>query len=316
MRARRFFPCLAVLALTLSLGAQTAPAVAAAAGTADAPRPPPGAVPATILSRITGLFDIDLPQLPPPGTFRLHFDPHFGDLLHRSYLDISTGVEWSCTDFLQFRADADAFGTHGFRRGPSHFGISELHLGGKYLFREFLRPDFATSVGLNTDLPVGHPPADFTDGHNHFSPYFILQHHSPRRPRLTTFAGANLDFVTSAGTAGAFGRNEPHHHSLALNTGIVYDLGQLKWTLQTTGQTTAVIGGGRAEHYLTIRPSVLWYVPKRYTFHGKTQWIVGLGARAVWGPDGTEFGTSTRLQADVTFSQAVDRLRSAFDFQR
>ena len=269
----------------------------------------------TIFGRIRGLFDIDLPQFDPPGTFRLHLNPHFGDLVHKRYLGVSSGIEWAYTDFLQFRADADAFGTHGFRRGPAHFGVGELHLGGKYLFQELLRPDYEASVGLNMDLPVGHPPLDFTDGHNHFSPFFILQHHSDRNPHLTTFVGTSLDFVSNAEVSGAFGRNQPHENSIALNGGAVYDMGQLKWTLQTSYQTTAIIGGAHPDHFITIRPGLLWYVPKRYTFNGKTQWIVGVGARAVWGPDGNEFGTSSRIQADVTFIQAVARLRSSFDFQ-
>ena len=299
--------CLLVgLVLPLTGRAQTVPATAT---------DPAAAAPTTMFSRIRGLFDLDLPQFDPPGTFRLHFNPHLGDFVHRRYLGLNTGVEWAWTDFLQFRADVDAFGTHGFRRGAAHYGIGQLHLGGKYRFQELFRPDFETSVGLNLDLPVGHPPVDFTDGHNHLSPYFIAQHHTDLHPRLTTFAGASLDIVSSAHVAGDFGVNQPHHHSVSLNTGAVYDLGQLKWTLQGTYQTTALIGGAHPDHYFTLRPSVLWYIPKRYTFNGKTQWVFGLGASSVWGPDGHQFSTNSRLQGDLTFSQAIDRLRSAFDYR-
>jgi hypothetical protein len=295
--------------------------VATAQTTVSTPAPPVGNIaqvqtPPTVFSRIRGLFDVDLPQFDPPGTFRLHLNPHFGDLFHKKYIRITTGVEWASTDFLSFRADADAFGTHGLRRGPAHFGIGQLHLGGKYLFQEFLRPNFETSVGLNMDLPTGRPPDDFTDGHNHYSPYLILQHHSDEHPHLTTFYGTSLDLITPSHAGGGFGRNQPHHDSVALNTGAVYDMGQIKWTLQGTYQTTAIIGGAHPDHYFTLRPSLLWYIPKKYTFNGKTQWILGVGARATWGPDGQEFSTGTRVQADLTFGQAVERLRGAFNFRR
>ncbi|MFI5337644.1 MAG: hypothetical protein ACHQ5A_12725, partial [Opitutales bacterium] len=270
----------------------------------------------TIYTRIWGLFDVDLPQMLPPGTFQLHFNPHFGDFLHRSYLGINTGVEWAYTDNLQFHADADVFGTHGFRHGRATYGIGELHFGGKYLLRGLFPPEYETSVGLNMDLPTGRPPPDFTDAHNHFTPYLITQRHYAHHPRLTTFLGTNLDFVTSAGVAGGFGRNEPHHNSIALDAGAVYDVGQLKWTLQTSYQTTAFVGSTHPDNFFTVRPSVLWYVPRRYTFNWKTQWIVGFGARATWGPDGREFSTSSRVQADLTFSQAYERLRGAYDFRR
>jgi len=152
MLPRRFIATLIFLSCTgLSL-AQAVPA--ADLTTAAGPTP----VPPTVYSRIRGLFDIDLPQIDPPGTFRVHFNPHFGDLLHRYYLTASTGVEWAYTDNLEFHVDSDAYIKHGFRSGPSISGIGELHVGGKYLFPNWLRPDYEATAGLNVDLPTGNPP--------------------------------------------------------------------------------------------------------------------------------------------------------------
>ncbi len=265
-----------------------------------------------MFSRIRGLFDIDLPEIDPPGTFKLKLHPHFGDFLHKRYLRIDSGVEWAVNKNLQFNVEADAFGTHGLRRGAATYGIGQVHLGTKYLFKEFLRPDFETSIGFNADLPTGHPPLDFTDGHNHYSPYFITQHHTAINPHLTTFAGLSLDLITPSHVNGGFGTNQPHNDSFSVNTGVVYDLGQFKWTLATTYTTTALIGG-KAEHFFTIRPSVLWFVPKRYTFNGKTQWIFGFGARSTWGPDGYEFSTGSRIRAELTFGQFMNRMHGRDD---
>lgn len=269
----------------------------------------------TMFSRIRGLFDIDLPVIDPPGTFKVKFNPHFGDILRKRYLRIDSGVQWAVNDNLQFNVEADAFGTHGLRRGSASYGIGQVHLGTKYLFKEFLRPDFETSIGFNADLPVGHPPVDFTDGHNHISPYFITQHHTETNPHLTTFAGVSFDLVSPSKVPGGFGVNQPRDDSFSINAGAVYDLGQLKWTFATTYTSTAIIGG-KPEHFFTIRPSVLWFVPKRFTFNGKTQWIVGFGARSTWGPDGYEFSTGTRLRAELTFGQVMNRLRGREDFEK
>ncbi len=266
----------------------------------------------TMFSRIRGLFDFDLPQIDPPGTFKLKLNPHFGDFFHKSYLRVDSGVQWALNEQLQFNVEADAYGTHGLRRSSARYGIGAAHFGVKYLFKEFLQPDYETSVGFNTDLPVGNPPLDFTDGHNHYSPYFIIQHHPAAHPRLTTFAGAGFDFLTPSHTRGTFGTNQPHDDSFSLNAGAIYDLGQFKWTLATTFSSTALIGG-KPEHFLTIRPSVLWFVPKHYTFNGKTQWIVGFGVRSTWGPDSYEFTTGTRIRAEVTFGQVIKRIRDRLD---
>lgn len=305
--------------------ALTVPLAFAAALAAQEPPPPQPAPPVenitelqevpTMFSRIRGLFDIDLPVIDPPGTFKVKFNPHFGDILRKRYLRIDAGVQWAVNENLQFNVEADAFGTHGLRRGSASYGVGQLHLGTKYLFKEFLRPDFETSIGFNADLPVGHPPVDFTDGHNHLSPYFITQHHTETNPNLTTFAGVSFDLVSPSKVPGGFGVNQPRDDSFSINAGAVYDQGQLKWTLATTYTSTALIGG-KPEHFFTIRPSVLWFVPKRFTFNGKTQWIVGFGARSTWGPDGYEFSTGTRLRAEVTFGQVMNRLRGREDFEK
>ncbi|MBI3886585.1 MAG: transporter [Opitutae bacterium] len=290
-----------------ALAQQPAPAPQPPAANIDQPQEHP-----TMFSRIRGLFDVDLPQIDPPGTFKVKLNPHFGDILRRRYLRLDTGLQWALNENLQLNVEADAFGTHGLRRGSATYGIGQVHLGTKYLFKEFLRPDFETSIGFNADLPTGRPPPDFTDGHNHYSPYFITQHHTEANPRLTTFAGVSMEFLTPSKAGGGFGVNQPRDDNFSLNAGAVYDLGQFKWTIAATYTSTALLGG-KPEHFFTIRPSVLWFVPKRYTFNGKTQWIVGFGARSTWGPDGYEFSTGSRVRAELTFVQFVNRLRGRPD---
>lgn len=268
-----------------------------------------------LFTRIRGLFDIDLPQLDPPGTFKLSFNPRFGDLLHRDYIRLPTGVRWAVNDQLGFNVEAEAYATHGLGGGTSNYGVGMLRLGGKYLLRRYPWTHYETSLGLNLDLPVGSPPRDLTDGHNHYSPSIVVQHHDPEYPRWTEFAGFSLDFVTPSHVQGGFGLNTPHDDSLSLTGGAIYNLGQIKWTVQGTYTTTAVITKG-SEHFFTIRPSVLWFVPRRYTLNSKTQWIVGLGVRSTWGPDGYEFSTGTRVRAEITFGQAWKKFRGSFNDRR
>lgn len=268
-----------------------------------------------LFTRIRGLFDIDLPQLDPPGTFKVSFNPRFGDLLHRDYIRLPTGVRWAVNDQLGFNVEAEAYATHGLGGGTSNYGVGMVRLGGKYLLRQWPRADYETSVGLNMDLPVGSPPADLTDGHNHYSPFIVLQHHDPEYPRWTEFVGFSADFVTPSHVKGGFGLNTPHDDSLSLTSGAIYNLGQIKWTLQGTYTTTAIITRG-SEHFFTIRPSALWFVPRRFTLNSKTQWIIGVGVRSTWGPDGYEFSTGTRVRAEITFGQALEKLRGSFNSHR
>lgn len=269
-----------------------------------------------LLNRISGLFDIDLPHLDPPGTFRLTFNPRFGDLLHRDYIRLPTGVRWAVNDQLGFNVEAEAYATHGLGGGTGNYGFSMIRTGGKYLLPRCPAELYQTSIGLDATLPVGSPPRDLTDGHNHYSPSLVVERHDPKFPRWTQFAGASLDFVTPSHVEGGFGLNTPHDDSLSLTGGAIYNLGQIKWTLQGTYTTTALVSGGDEVNIFTVRPSVLWFVPRRYTFNSKTQWIVGLGLRSTWGPDGFEFSTGTRVRAEITFGQAWDKLRGSFNYRR
>lgn len=308
--------CLAgVLAAPPRATAQAGPAPALTSAPSAAPSAPmPEKKPegATLFGwRIGGLFDIDLPRFDPPGTFRLQFNPRVSDLVRRDYIRVPTGVRWTLNDRTEIFGEAEAYATHGLANNTSDgYGIGALRFGGRYLYRNLPWPGYDTSVGLNVDLPVGHPPRDLTDGRNHYSPYFVTQRRLPNHPKWTVFSGLSLDFVQdSASVPVSLGRNSAKDHSIALNSGAIYDLGQVKWTLQTTYSTTAIAGVD--EHFFTIRPSVLWWVPKKYTLNSKTQWIVGFGVRSTWGPDGYEFSQSTRLRAELTFRQALQRVRDA-----
>jgi len=294
----RFLKLLALAVLTTSTWAQSQPETASSS---------PAAPPPTVFSRISGLFSGELPQLDPPGTMKLILRPHFGDLVRRDYMRVEAGLRWALNDRFELNTDASVYFTHGLG-DPAGYGIGKVRFGSKYVFEAWPYPELETSFGLNIELPVGHPPLDMTDGHYHYTPTVVVQHHSDRYPRLTTFAGLGLDFISDSHVPGTFGSNQPHDDSFAVTAGGIYDVGQLKWTLTTSFATTAWISN-HPKNFYALQPGVLWYVPARFTFNSKTQWIVGLSARTVWGPDGTDFSLNARLRAEITFRQIMEKIR-------
>lgn len=266
--------------------------------------PPPG-----LLSRINGLFDVELPRLDPPGTYKLIFHPHVGDLIRRGYIRTDVGLRWALNDRFGMNAEVDTYATHGFRSTKHGYGIGRVQAGGKYVFKKWPKDEYQTSIGFDTTLAVGHPPVDMTDGLRHYTPNFAIQYRPPAHPRWTTFAGANIDFVAATNVLGTPQINTPRDDSFSLISGAIYDMGQLKWTVQATYTTTALIGD-TTQNFYSIRPSVLWYAPKRFTFNSKTQWIFGIGAHASWGPDGFHLGSSSRVRAEITLRQVMQKIRN------
>ncbi len=259
------------------------------------------------LTRINGLFSGDLPQLDPPGAIKLIFHPHFGDVVRRDYMRVDTGLRWALNDNFELSAEAAVFFTHGFGESAG-YGVGNLQFGSKYVFERWPYAGYETSLGLNATMPLRHAPVDMTDGHNHFTPTVVVQHLWTRFPHLTTFAGMGIDVVSDSSAQGIFSRNEPHDDSVSITAGGVYDLGQLKWTLAGTYATTALITK-HADHFFYLQPGLLWYVPKKFTLHSKTQWILGLSISASRGPDGTDISFGSRVRAEITFRQVMDNLR-------
>lgn len=298
---RRFL--LILLLPTARLFSQTQPTAEAGSVPAAVEAPPPTP------SGIPGLFDFDLPTIDPPGTVKLILHPHFGDFVRRDYMRVEGGLKWALNDQFEIRAEATVYFTHGL--GGSNAdgsGVGEARLGSKYILRGWPTPNFETSLFLNMEIPTGSPPVDLTDGLNHYAPGLLAQHTSIRWPKLTTFSGAGLDLVSDSRIAGTPVRNQPLDDSVNFTAGAIYDLGQVKWTVSATYATTAGLGATTG-HFYYLRPSVLWYVPKKYTFNSQTQWIIGLGLRASYGPDGTELSIYNRVRAEITFRQFMERMR-------
>ncbi len=272
--------------------------------TAQAEQPPQP----RLFGRVRGLFDVDLPRFDPPGTFRLDFNPRVADLIRRDYIRVPTGVRWTVNDRLEFNVEVEAYATHGLDSDSSAgYGIGKVRFGARRLLSHWPKAGLETNVGLNLDFPVGSPPADLTDGLNRLSPFLVTQRRLDAHPKWTIFGGGNADFVADSSVPGRVDLNTPRDDSLSVNAGAIYDLGQIKWTLQATYTNTWISAGDA--HFLTIRPSVLWFVPRRFTFSSKTQWTVGIGVRSTWGPDGYELSTGTRVRAELAFRQALRRLR-------
>jgi hypothetical protein len=277
---------------------------AAASDPAAAPAPvAANGGPPSLTSRIPGLFEIDLPKTELPGNIRFIFQPSFRDLISKDYLRIPLEFRWGVNDHFELNSDIETYSDHGLHGGQSRgYGFSTLHFGAKYAWLEWLKPTWATSVGFNSSIPVSRPPLELTDGHNHFTPYIVFGRQLGWMPGLSGFIHASADFVSTSSTPGNFGRNQPHSHSLTLTPGLLYDRKAWHYTLEVDGTTTRVIGKGDHD-FLTIRPGVIWDLPRQLTFNARGRWLVGFNVTAVFGPDGNTISTGSRFRGEVNLTR-------------
>ncbi|MFA5058995.1 MAG: hypothetical protein WC485_12840 [Opitutaceae bacterium] len=260
------------------------------------------------ISRIPGLFEIDLPKTERMGVIQFSFQPHFRDLIDNSYLRIPLGLRWGVNDHFELNSDLDAYADTGFRKSRSGYGLSELHFGAKYAWHEWLKPVWDTSVGFNSSIPVSRPPIELTDGHNHFTPFIVLGRQVDGVKGLSGFIHASVDFISKSSTPGNFAVNQPHSNSVTLAPGLLYDRKSWHYTLEVDCTTTSVVGQGN-KNFLTIRPGVVWDLPKKLVFNAHGRWLAGFNVTATFGPDGNTFSTGGRFRGELNLTRLFRRDR-------
>ena len=262
--------------------------------------------PDTELHKIPGIFDTDLPKTEQKGSLKFILHPHLGDLTSRSYIRVPLGVRWGVNDHVEFTATVEPFLQHGLRQGSPGSGIGDIQLGGKYAFRDWLKPDYDSSVGINMRFPVGSPPLDMTDGYYHYSPYLVIARTMPATPGLTVFVSPAIDFMAKSSVAGTFRKNDTHSSSLLLSGGLVYDRFPYHYTLETGIQSTALVGRDNKQFYF-VRPGFAWDLPRRLTFDSHGRWLIGVGVKFTFGPDGTRVDSGGKIRGEFNLKRWFGR---------
>jgi len=282
-----------------------------AAGAAE-PAPAAASTPPTEteIRKIEGIFGSDLPKTEKKGSIRLIVHPHFGDLTNRDYIRVLTGIRWGVNDHTELTAGVESYFDHGLKKTSEGNGIGDLRLGGKYGFGEKLVPGYDTSAGLNLFFPVGHPPIGMTNGHNEYSPYFVIGKKIARHPGLELFLNTGVNLLQNTSIAGSFEVNTPHSDSLSFTPGLVYNRNQYHYTLELTYETTSLIGQDNKQ-FFTIRPGFAWDLPPKFKFHTKGRVTVGLGIHVTFGPDGVSTGGGGKIRAEFGISRWFRRDKKA-----
>lgn len=287
---RHLLPCLASLILPLI-----------AAFAADAP-------PAsdTEIRKIEGVFSSDLPKTERKGSLRLIVHPHFGDLTNRDYIRVLTGLRWGLNDHTELSTGLESFLDHGLKHTSSGSGLGDVRFGGKYSFGEKLWAGYDTSIGANLFFPVGHPPVTMTNGHNAYSPFFVVGRKIASHPGLTVFLNTGVDFLEHTSIPGSFERNTPHSHSVSFTPGLVYEHYPYHYTLEFSYETTSLIGRDQ-QQFCTVRPGFAWDLPPRLRFGARGRVTIGLGVHVTFGPDGTSTGGGGKLRAEFGLKRWFQR---------
>jgi hypothetical protein len=253
---------------------------------------------------LPGIFNTELPELLRSESLRLTLRPHFGDFISHDHLRITVAMRYGLTPNWELTNEVDTYVAHGFgdERILSGAGFSQIRLGAKYKFSNFLKPFWDTAAGVKYSFPVSRPPLDMTYGFRHISPYVTMAHKWARYPEVTGFVSYGVDFVGGRSIPGALDDDALGEDAWFFTPGVVWHRGDINYTLETSFRSTTGLASS-GEYRVGVRPALEWTLPDRFTFSHRNRWVVGLGVNASYGNRGADFGVSTRIQTDFDFKR-------------
>lgn len=246
---------------------------------------------------IPEIFQSHLPKTLEKYAVRLAVNPHIGDVERKNHLRLSTSLRYGLTENWEINAASDLYFSHGYGeiRAFENYGAANLRVGSKINLGEPLFAGWKIGAGFDYLFPTGRPPAELTDGLRHFMPYVTFSHRLESYPRIRIFGGIRMDKITRTDIPGEFGKNAFRESSAGITGGWVIDHKNWHYTMEVSYDTTRWMGNSSVDVY-TIRPGVLWEIPKRNNREVKSNWVIGLAVKSTFGPGGTSLGASFRLR--------------------
>jgi len=278
-----------------------------------APTPPAAAAkPSDDDLQIKGVFNSVLPRTEKKSSLRLIVHPHLGDLTKRDHIRTALGFRYGLTSRWEVSSETDAYFTHGLKKGGffEDSGFATIHVGTKYSLGASLIPGWDSSIGIEWQQPMGQPPLDVTDGLRHFAPFFTTSHALADHPGWRIFTGFGWDAVTQTATRGELEKNELGDDSVNVSGGALWERGPVTYALEASYATTRFTADVHRDVY-ALRPSIVWVLPKKYTFGSNSKWLLGVGLRLTHGADGNDIGVNAKLRVNFDLKRLLGRKKNA-----
>jgi hypothetical protein len=232
-------------------------------------------------------------------------------LIDEDYLGLTGRARYGLTDDWEVSARVDVYLGHGLGDVPvfSDPGISRVQVGLRHQLRRESEDEIGVVVGINYGRPVSRPPAEMTDAYSHLTPYAVFSRRLPNRPEWTVFVKTGLDFVSLVTPSALGGEDGLTDDSWSIGPGVNWERGDWSWTFDTEFASTWGVTD-EDEFRVSVKPSVSWRLPAKWTPGRKTRWVLGCGVSVSAGDGGTDIGVRGSLRTDFTLRELFSRKKA------
>ncbi len=258
---------------------------------------------AHLVDEIPAFFVDRLPILAPDGAVQLSLRPHLGDFFHEDYVRVPVNVRWRASSRLEFSEQFDSYYSYASTHAGDG-GLSGTTVGAKWepLLDEVGRAGLV--LGLDYRTPFNHAPRGFTDGYRHLQPYVATTQLLDAEKHVYGYASLGANFLERTVLPSNFGRNQLHANSLAIAVGVARQWSAFRASLTARLASTALTSDEGRQNF-QLRPEVAF--PLRRNPEARTQIVLTLGGRVMWGPDGRQVNTN----GGVRINYRLDRGHTA-----
>jgi hypothetical protein len=255
--------------------------------------------------RVKGIFNSILPGTEKKNSLKFKVHPHFGDLSKRDHIRTDLGFSYGLSEKMEIVAKTRFYFGHGLK-DISLFdepGLADYVVETKYHLGHFLLPNWDSAVNLSYAAPIGSPAPNVTDGLIHRGLTLSFARPLETKPNVRVFWSLITDLVSETGKPGRIEKNDLRDSSQGISGGFVVDKGNVHYTMEAGYATTSIWGKG-GKDLVSIRPGILWQVPRRFTFNSESNWLIGAAVPVSYGPDGTDVGLNVKLRMNFDFNRS------------
>ena len=255
--------------------------------------------------RVKGIFNSVLPGTEEKNSFKLKVHPHFGDLEKRHHIRTDLGFSYGLYENWDIVAKTRFYFGHGLKDAPlfDEPGFADYVLETKYHLGNLILPKWDSAVNFSYAAPIGNPPPRVTDGLIHRKMIWSFARPLESKPHVRVFWSLITDIVSETSVKGRVEENDLRDSSQGISGGFVVDKGSVHYTLESSFASTSLWGKGGKDLF-SVRPGILWQVPRKYTFNSEGQWLIGGAVPVSYGPDGTDVGLSVKLRMNFDFNRS------------
>jgi hypothetical protein len=252
--------------------------------------------------RVRGVFDSILPGTEEKNSFKLILHPHVGDFEKRHHIRNDLGFSYGISDKWDISAKTRLYFGHGLKDVAlfDELGLADFEIETKYNLGNSLFREWDSAIALSFSAPIGNPAAGVTDGLIHRESTLSFAKHLESRPEFRIFWGLTTDIISQTDVVGRVEKNNLRDSWQRISGGVVIDQGTFDYTFESAYATTRVWGSSEEDLY-SVRPGILWHVPRKFTFNSESQWIIGAAIPVSLGPDGTKVGLNVKLRLNFKF---------------